>query len=637
MNRIAAVILLAVSCLAARPAVAQTPPPPPEEVATFAAEELVLRLAPYVATQADLPEGVRLAGLTVDTPATLAPLSTPPDGDPRALFATIARTLVLRIVQTTTSRPDGPPNFAVTVQLMTDADAARAFVADPARRPPAAEVLDLARPLGESRIAWRVTRPGPAGAPLEDDVVRWQRGQLVFEVAAQGSPGRVSLDDALAVASRIDARATPLDLTSPPVLTPYVTEAERLEAAPHLQSLEIPSQQVPAGYRLFQPPRIVHPAEDVLGRFLIGDSPQGVFDYLREQRPVLRWSTVYAPTEPRDAPVFLTAWLTADPEAADRQLAGLVGGDPRAEVVHLTPPLIIGDGAVAGRSRTPDYYRPGDDLATYTLGWKHGPLVLQVVMEGQIDEATAVAFAQALEAAYAASAFPVATAAGTGADCVPVTFDSGGEVVRAELCRPKGEADGLPTVVVLHGCDGPPDFRDVAQAIAAEGFVTLYIDYFSRTPGVDYCTAADSELLGRAPVWLEEITDGATFLQRQPGVVPERLGLVGHSLGSIAALVAAVADPRYRAVVEYSGLLAPLLRGEADRLPPVLIQHGDADRRIDVAEAHALRDAIEAAGGEYELAIYPGGGHSWPGEQGAAALARTIAFLRRHLGATRPG
>jgi carboxymethylenebutenolidase len=119
-------------------------------------------------------------------------------------------------------------------------------------------------------------------------------------------------------------------------------------------------------------------------------------------------------------------------------------------------------------------------------------------------------------------------------------------------------------------------------------------------------------------------------------VDPERLGLVGHSLGSIAALVAAIADHRYRAVVEYSGLLAPLLRGEADRLPPVLIQHGDADRRIDVTEANALRDAIEAAGGEYELAIFPGGGHSWPGEQGAAALERTIAFLRRYLDAARP-
>jgi CubicO group peptidase (beta-lactamase class C family) len=179
-----------------------------------------------------------------------------------------------------------------------------------------------------------------------------------------------------------------------------VTEAERLEAGIRLQTLTLSPQDVPVGYQLFRPPALVYPAAGVLGRVLAGRDPAGALAPLAVRRPLLQWSAIFAPAERRDAPVFLLASLAADAEAAQRQLAELVAGDPRAEVTHVAPPSFLGEGAVAARSRRPDFYAPGDDLVTYTIGWARGPLVLATVMEGQVEELTVVAFARALDAAF---------------------------------------------------------------------------------------------------------------------------------------------------------------------------------------------------------------------------------------------
>ncbi|MGD9890153.1 MAG: dienelactone hydrolase family protein [Dehalococcoidia bacterium] len=594
-----------------------------------------MRLTPSMAVAGDLPEGVRLTGLTVDTPATLAPVVTPPDGDPRATYDVIAQNLILRATQTTSTRPDGPPNFAVTIQVMTGSEAARALIANPARRPPSASTLSLEGSLGEANVGLHWTSTPPGGTELESYAVRWQRGSLAFEVGAQSSPGRGSLNDALAIAGRIDARATTaIDLTSPPMLAPFVSETARFEAYMRMQSLQVSPKVTPAGYRALQAPRIAHPAQEVMGRALAGDSAAGVFAYLRTSRPVLQWTASFVRTEQRDAPVFLVAWLTADRDAALQQLNGLRSDAPPATVTSLTPPVMLGDETVAAHSRTPDFYRPGDDLVLYRLGWTHGPLVLTTVMEGQVDEATVVVFANVLEAAYNQSLLAASTASGTAdRDCTEVTFQNGEGSIPARLCRPTPSAAPpdvrYPAVLVLHGCGGPPEYRDLAESIVSAGVVSLYVEYLAATPRPPdgFCALPEVDLLPIAPTWLAAIGDAVTFLQAQPDVDPTRIGAAVYSLGATLTLAAATDDPRYRALVVYSGLLFGPLYERVDHLPPTLILHGEAGARIPVAEAYALA----GAGRTHELVVYPGGPHTWTAVDRADADARAIAFLHRHL------
>jgi dipeptidyl aminopeptidase/acylaminoacyl peptidase len=42
---------------------------------------------------------------------------------------------------------------------------------------------------------------------------------------------------------------------------------------------------------------------------------------------------------------------------------------------------------------------------------------------------------------------------------------------------------------------------------------------------------------------------------------------------------------------------------------PVLILHGEDDRRVDVSQAKKLAEKLEEAGKEYELATFPKGDH----------------------------
>jgi carboxymethylenebutenolidase len=68
------------------------------------------------------------------------------------------------------------------------------------------------------------------------------------------------------------------------------------------------------------------------------------------------------------------------------------------------------------------------------------------------------------------------------------------------------------------------------------------------------------------------------------------------------------------------------------RLCPVLILHGEADPVVPVQEAYHLKDVLEARGLPYEMQIYPGVGHGFTGTVREDALARAVAFLKKHLG-----
>ena len=67
--------------------------------------------------------------------------------------------------------------------------------------------------------------------------------------------------------------------------------------------------------------------------------------------------------------------------------------------------------------------------------------------------------------------------------------------------------------------------------------------------------------------------------------------------------------------------------------PPILLLHGDSDRLIPSVQSLRLSEALRDSGHGVKLETYPGADHMWLGspEAAAAALSRTIAFLRTEL------
>lgn len=199
-----------------------------------------------------------------------------------------------------------------------------------------------------------------------------------------------------------------------------------------------------------------------------------------------------------------------------------------------------------------------------------------------------------------------------------IVYTSEAFPVRASLYSPKPGKRPAPGVVLC-----PARMRDIkglefiSAALAGSGFVVLATTYRR-----DSFESDDMD-----------VVDGISFLSSLPEVDTSHLGVVGHSRGGLAALLAAAMDHRIQSVVALApvtdmahlvnGLkaLSPLryagmveaVGGSPEELPeryehmnavtkasqirvPVLLVHGTLDANVPVEHSQWMYDALLAAG-----------------------------------------
>ena len=241
---------------------------------------------------------------------------------------------------------------------------------------------------------------------------------------------------------------------------------------------------------------------------------------------------------------------------------------------------------------------------------------------------------------------PSPTAATAGADTAEVTTErvryatAAGRPVTGTLARPTGAGRPLPGVVVVHEWWGlNENVEAMARRLAAEGYAALAVDLY----GGETATTPDGAMslmrtaMGREDALVENLRGAHAYLTERGA---ERVGVVGWCFGGMWSLRAALALPdRLNAAVVYYG--RPVT--DAGRLAalrmPVLALFGGADTSIPPDTVRAFRAALDAAGVENTVVVYPGAGHAFANpsgeryEAGAAedAWARTTAFLAEHL------
>jgi carboxymethylenebutenolidase len=172
-----------------------------------------------------------------------------------------------------------------------------------------------------------------------------------------------------------------------------------------------------------------------------------------------------------------------------------------------------------------------------------------------------------------------------------VSLESGDKTIRVDCFLPDDHGQRFPAVIGLHGSGGGHStMSDPASSLAARGFAVYVPHYFDRTGTVE----VNREIIFRHfPIWMKTLWDAVSFVSRQPGVDPERIGLLGFSLGAYLALSNAAIDNRIRAVVEFFGGLPKEMKFFTRRLCPVLILHGAADNTVPVEEAYHLQKVLE--------------------------------------------
>jgi carboxymethylenebutenolidase len=215
------------------------------------------------------------------------------------------------------------------------------------------------------------------------------------------------------------------------------------------------------------------------------------------------------------------------------------------------------------------------------------------------------------------------------------SFDSGGTPVRLTCFLPQPNGNGaarFPAVIGLHGSGGGhASMGEPASLLAAQGFAVYVLHYFDRT-GTE--TIIDKATIFRNfPAWMKTLWDAVSHIEKQSAVDPDRIALLGFSLGAYLAVSDSAIDGRIKAVVEFFGGLPKEMKLFMRRLCPTLILHGEADPTVPVSEAYHLRDVLEKKHIPYEIQIYPGAGHGFTGEIWRDAGLRSLAFLRKHLAA----
>jgi dipeptidyl aminopeptidase/acylaminoacyl peptidase len=125
----------------------------------------------------------------------------------------------------------------------------------------------------------------------------------------------------------------------------------------------------------------------------------------------------------------------------------------------------------------------------------------------------------------------------------PVSFNSAGATLRGTLHVPYDGGARRPGIVTCHGFGGSSSgagHPELGRALERAGYVVLRFDFRG-------CGASDGER-GRV-ICLEEVEDlrnAVTFLQAQEGVDPERIGVIGASLGGAVAVYGAATDQRLK-------------------------------------------------------------------------------------------
>ena len=210
-----------------------------------------------------------------------------------------------------------------------------------------------------------------------------------------------------------------------------------------------------------------------------------------------------------------------------------------------------------------------------------------------------------------------------------LTFQCGGKLIHLDAYLPE-TLDGLvPAIIKLHGAGGNVSGMErYASVLAAEGFAVYLLHYFDRT-GTE--PADLQSMKSNFPLWMKTLWDAISFIETQPQVDPERIALLGFSLGAYLSLANSAIDHRVKAVVEFFAGMPKEMKLFMRRLCPVLILHGEADPTVPVEEAYQLQKLLEKKGIAYEIKIYPGAGHGFESEIWSDASLRSLRFLRKYL------
>ena len=218
-----------------------------------------------------------------------------------------------------------------------------------------------------------------------------------------------------------------------------------------------------------------------------------------------------------------------------------------------------------------------------------------------------------------------------------ISITSHGKSMTAELYTPAGTTTNTGVIIIAYGSDGLTDdltgpwatmIRGYADSFVEKGCAAIIPDYFAITetqPGLDVFP----QIPHCRDKWQEAISDAIDHATTLSMIDPQRVGLLGFSLGGHLCL-------RLRAkakvlVAFFAPMLDGIGQGGDGTLTHAQIHHGEADSLPGTgytANAVPIADTLKREGTATELFPYPGAEHGFNGDDPDNTRARDLSKER---------
>jgi carboxymethylenebutenolidase len=260
--------------------------------------------------------------------------------------------------------------------------------------------------------------------------------------------------------------------------------------------------------------------------------------------------------------------------------------------------------------------------------------------------ATGATIAAATAAHTLAQAAPAQSSAqrpGAPLKGVDVKFTSGDLTIPAYLSRPE-KKKSAPGVLVIHEVFGLNDhIRNIADRIAAQGYVALAPNFFARASEAPPKDASDMNALRRAASSIKnedaikDMQAALDYMKADKGT-KKKFASIGFCMGGGFSYQLATHTRDLAGAVIFYG------RTPVELVPqvscPILASFGGKDTGLMQTEP-AWEEAMRKAGKQLDVKVYPEAGHgffndtrptAYNAEAAADAWQRVLRFFRERLG-----
>jgi dienelactone hydrolase len=181
-----------------------------------------------------------------------------------------------------------------------------------------------------------------------------------------------------------------------------------------------------------------------------------------------------------------------------------------------------------------------------------------------------------------------------------------------------------PGVMVVHEWWGLNEYaKRRAEMLAELGYVAFAADMYGDHRVTTHAADAKGwmmQVTENQDAWQRRALAGLTALQDSDKVDGDRLAAIGYCFGGATVMQMAYAGADLDGVVSFHGALPPATEAQQKQIKAsVLVAHGEKDSHVPPERITAFKQALDAAGADWQMVTYSGAEHSFTNPDAGSA------------------